>query len=320
MTKSTINKETAKDKFAALADQIEALFCTGKWKIPFGAARPHRNAVTGKRYNGINAFILTHLADELGFKSREWATFNQLKDKGWSVVKGQKGSPVEFWSTLKDKETKKPVLNENNKEIWFSKYFTVFNLDQCVDADGNPIISQDLMALPDLAEQQSTCYLLAEKMGVKVVHHHESGRAYYRPSTHEVHLPVPEEFHDQVGYINTLLHELGHATHRFVRPDWKKDVFGSVDYAKEEVVAELTAVLASSMFGIDKIPLESHASYINGWLTASKEDSKTFFKTALREATKAAFYMWDLLHPEEAPVESVPSESSVSKSDELISA
>ena len=321
MTKSnSINKETAKDKFAALADQIEALFLSGNWKIPFGAARPHRNAATGKRYNGINAFILTHLANEHGFKSREWATFNQIKSKGWSVVKGQKGSPVEFWSTLQDKETKKPVLNENGKEIWFSKYFTVFNLDQCVDADGNPIISQELMVLPDLAEQQQTCYSLAEKMGVKVVHHHESGRAFYVPSKHEVHLPVPEEFHSEVGYINTLLHELGHATHRFVRPDWKKDVFGSIDYAKEEVVAELTAVLASSMFGVEKIPLESHADYIYGWLQASKEDSKTFFKTALKEASKAAFFMWDQLHPEETSVVSVPTDTSESTSDELVSA
>lgn len=320
MTNSTLNKITAKEKFQALADQIESLFRTGNWKMPFGAARPHRNTVTGKRYNGVNAFILSILADERGFKSREWATYKQLREKGWVVEKGQKGSPVEFWSTVKDKVTKKPVLNENGKEIWFAKYYTIFNLDQCVDADGNHIISQELMTLPDLAEQQSTCYLLAEKMGVKIVHHHESGQAYYRPSTHEVHLPVPEDFHDQVGYINTLLHELGHATHRFVRPDWKKDVFGSVDYAREEVVAELTAVLASSMFGVDKIPLESHASYINNWLKVSQEDTKTFFKIALKESCKAAFYMWDILHPENETVDTVSTESTISDSDELISA
>lgn len=317
-TKSTSSvKATAKDKFAELADKIESLFLTGQWKLPFGTAKPHRNAVTGKRYKGVNAFVLSVIADEKGFVSREWATFKQLQSKGWCVRKGEKGSPVEFWSVLMDKETKKPLLNEYDKEIWYAKYYTVFNLDQVVDKDGNPVVSTEVMPLPDLEEQQQTCYLLAERMNVKIVHHKESGEAYYIRTKHEVHLPFPEDFISQEAYINTLLHELGHATHRYVRPDWEKGPFGSVLYAREEVVAELTSVLAASMFGVEKIPLESHASYIYGWLQAAKDESKTFFKTALKEASKAAFFMWDSLHPEDASEVPDAESDSVSDSSEV---
>lgn len=296
MTK--FNKETAKDKFNDLAAKIEELFGTGKWQMPFGVAKPHRNAVTGKRYNGMNSLILAVIAQERGYTSREWATYKQLQTNDWVVRKGEKASPVEFWSTFKDKE-------DQDKDVWYAKYYSVFNLDQVVDADGNPVVSNEIAELPDLAEQQAIIYELASKMNVKIVHVPESGEAYYIRSKHEIHLPAPQDFHTQELYINTALHELSHATHRYVRSDWEKGPFGSVLYAKEEVVAELTAVLASSMFGVEKIPLESHSAYISGWLSLTKEDSKTFFRTAIKEATKASLFMWDTLYPEDSESKSI---------------
>ena len=111
MTK--FNKETAKDKFNDLAAKIEELFGTGKWQMPFGVAKPHRNAVTGKRYNGMNSLILAVIAQERGYTSREWATYKQLQTNDWVVRKGEKASPVEFWSTFKDKE-------DQDKDVWYA--------------------------------------------------------------------------------------------------------------------------------------------------------------------------------------------------------
>jgi antirestriction protein ArdC len=309
-TTADATKQSLEQRFAEIAKKIESLFYSGNWTMPFGAAKPHHNHLTGKRYNGINAMILSMIADEQGFASREWLTFKQLQSKGYLIKKGSKGSPVQFWSTLdkeksKSRDTPKSIATKSDntegkedKDIWFVRYYTVFNLSQCTDMDGNELVESTVTVLPDLEEQQNICYTIAERMDVTIQHRSESGQAYYSPSQNLISLPMPTEFHTQEGYINTLLHELGHATHRHVRPTWKKGPFGSVLYAKEEVVAELTAVLTASMFGVEKQPLDSHASYIKGWLDAAKDETKTFFNTALKEATKAAYFMWDIMYPE----------------------
>lgn len=85
-------------------------------------------------------------------------------------------------------------------------------------------------------------------------------------------------------------------------------------YAQEECIAELISVFVSSMLGIEKIALDSHAGYIGGWLQKAKEEDKDFFKKAIKEASKASFYMWDILYPELA------SQGSDSKTPEKIEA
>ena len=294
-------KNATEQKFAQLVEELEAKFVTGQWVMPFKAACPHFNAQSGTRYNGVNAWLLSMVAVNKNYQSKAWLTFKQAQAKSWRVVKGESGTPIQFWSPIKDK-------NDPEKEIWFVKYFTVFNLDQIVDADGNPVSVGDVdivegesdSDLPTHEEQRNMLERLSAGLNVTVHHHEGLGSAFYRPSEHAVYLPTIPEFHTIEGYLATYLHELGHSTHRFVRPDWKKDVFGSVLYAKEECVAELISVFVSSMLGIEKIALESHAGYIHGWLQKAKSDDPKFFAKAIKAASKASFYMWDILHPEES--------------------
>lgn len=292
-------KNATEQKFAHLVEELESKFVTGTWVMPFKAACPHFNAQSNKRYNGVNAWLLSMVAVDKNFQSKAWLTYKQAQAKSWQVKKGESGTPIQFWSPIKDK-------NDPEKEIWFVKYFTVFNLDQIVDEDKNPVSvgAVDIVegetdsGLPTHEEQR----ILLDKLsaGLKVdVHHHEGlGRAFYRPSEHAVYLPTIPEFHSIEGYLATYCHELGHSTHRYVRPEMKKDVFGSVLYSKEECIAELISVFVSSMLGIEKIALDSHAGYIHGWLQKAKSDDPKFFAKAIKEASKAAFYMWDILHPE----------------------
>ena len=69
-------------------------------KLPWYAVwntHPQQNAVSAKPYRGINAFLLSMVAAAFGYEDPRWCTFNQAKKKGWSIKKGAKGVPVEFW-------------------------------------------------------------------------------------------------------------------------------------------------------------------------------------------------------------------------------
>lgn len=291
-----------KAKFENLVSQIEAEFATGKWSMPFFAAKPQRNALTQKGYRGVNVLSLWIDAVEKEFVSREWMTFKQASEKGFQVKKGSKGSIVEFWSKIQKKDDE-AVTSDDEKSFWFCKYYTVFNLSQMQDMDGNDVVVAADNTLPTLAEQQDLLLKFAEKTGVKIVHSPESGEAFYRPSTHSVSIPSTNDFKTEVDYLNTLAHELAHSTHRVVRPNWVKGSFGSVDYAKEEVVAELGAVFICSMLGIEKKETSNHAGYIRNWLNIAKESDSKFFNKAITEATKLAQYVWDVLYEDDSVLE-----------------
>ncbi|NNH78832.1 DUF1738 domain-containing protein [Acinetobacter sp. ANC 5380] len=314
--KSAKAKSNTELKFDQIVAEIESKFLTGKWVMPFKAACPHVNYLSKKRYNGINAFVISMVAIEKGYQSKYWLTAKQAMDKKWHVKKGEKGTPIQFWNVVPDR-------NDPEKEVWFVKYYNVFNLEQILGENDNPVVATEIdssdivedIASETLSYEQQRLLLeqLSQKLGVTVHHHQGLGSAFYRPSEHAVYLPTIPEFNSTEAYLATYLHELGHSTHRFVRPDWKKDVFGSVPYAKEECVAELISVFVSSMLGIEKIALDSHAGYIASWLEKAKSDEPKFFIKAVKEATKASFYLWDLLHPES-------SDSVVQNSESLIEA
>ena len=100
---------------------------------------PH-NAVTGRGYHGLNYFWLSYIATEKNYTDPRWCTFNQAKEKGWKILKGEKGTRVEFWS-MYDTETKRKLtpsevqkLRNSLTDVEFqervkpiSSVFTVFN-------------------------------------------------------------------------------------------------------------------------------------------------------------------------------------------------
>ena len=73
-----------------------------EWKQGWftGKSGRARNAATDKPYKGINLFYLKMVEMQLGFDDNRWATFKQIKDKGWKLQKGSKGYKVEYWFPL----------------------------------------------------------------------------------------------------------------------------------------------------------------------------------------------------------------------------
>ena len=126
-------------------------------------------------------------------------------------------------------------------------------------------------------------------------------RAFYRPSTDDIHLPLPEVFSSDNEYNAVAFHELGHATGHESRLNRDQSgVFGTSAYAKEELVAEITSAFMAETTGIslEDMNMENHKAYVNGWI-ASIEDDPEYLMKAISQAHDAADYMQQFVSEKE---------------------
>lgn len=90
-------------------------------------------------------------------------------------------------------------------------------------------------------------------------------------------------FHEMVhstGYESRLNRDGVTGTHKF----------GSEDYSKEELVAEMGTAMLCGVAGIDNSTIENSASYIQSWLRQLKNDKKLVI-LASSKAQKAVDYI-----------------------------
>lgn len=236
---------------------------------------------TGKPYNGVNVWVLAATSMLRGYSSQYWTTFKQCKERGGSVRKGEKGTPVVFWKFL---EKTDPTTGEVNGKIPLLRYFTVFNTDQC---DGIETPTQEPLPARDPIE---ACESIARGYVDSPTVNHGGNRAYYSPALDMIGMPRIEAFDTSEHYYGTLFHELAHSTGHVDRLARKSLVhpapFGSEDYSKEELIAEMAAAFLCGEAGIE-VNVTHHASYIGSWLKSLKSDPKLVIQAAAA-ATKAA--------------------------------
>jgi antirestriction protein ArdC len=137
------------------------------------------------------------------------------------------------------------------------------------------------------------------------IHHDGKGRCFYRPSSDSVHMTPSSAFNSAEGYYSTLLHELVHSTGHASRLN-RSGVngtgpvkFGSEDYSREELVAELGAAFLCAETGISQPVIENQAAYIRGWLNALQDDPKAIVWAA-GKAARAADYIANRKHEAES--------------------
>lgn len=238
------------------------------------------NASTHQPYQGMNIMLLWMSAAERNFSSPYWLTFKQAKDLGGNVRKGEKGTTIFFYSMVQKKEV------ENEKEAVYPmlKTYTVFNLDQIDDFS----LEQDEKNAPrheiELLEEVEA---FIEATQAKITYGGQ--KAFFRPSTDIVVIPDRARFHSTADLYATIMHELMHWSGHKSRLDRDmKGVFGSKDYAQEELVAELGSAFLMATFGV--VGEVQHESYIASWLEALKNDKRYIFKAAA-QASKAHQYL-----------------------------
>ncbi len=263
--------------------QLEA--GTVPWTKPWnGEAGLPKNLMSGKAYRGINVFLLAML----GYESPHWVTFKQAKEMGGSIRKGEKGSPVVFWKwpTQAEKEAR---AAEGKEAFPIVRYYTVFNLAQC-DGIVVPAIDVPEREHKPLEAAES----IVDGMPQRPTIDHGFTGASYSPNEDNVRMPNPERFEVGERYYATLFHELTHATGHSSRLDRKLDTkraaFGSGDYSKEELVAEMGSAFLSGESGILDAQIDQSAAYIEGWLESLRND-KRLVVVAAAQAQKAADYI-----------------------------
>lgn len=243
---------------------------TCPWRRPWNKSRIRpQNGMTGHAYSGINLFLLEAMSFELPL----FLTFKQVKQKGGNVKKGSKGFPVIYWSTF-DKEDAEA---DEARKIPFLKYYTVFSASQIEGIDfPQPDNVQTIDFKPiDRAEEIAGGWQDAPEIK------HGFNRACYIPAADEIHLPRPEVFRSAEDYYQTRFHEMGHATgHKNRLGRDMSGTFGDASYAKEELIAEMTAAFLCSDCGIDNSVIENEASYLAGWLSVIKGDPKLVVNAA----------------------------------------
>jgi len=233
------------------------------WQRPWITAAP-MNLTTKKPYRGINVW----LTSARRYTSPYWLTFKQAKDLGASVRKGERGTPIVYYTTF---ETDKTYPDGTPKTGMVLRYYTVFNTDQI---DG-------LTDVPALETRQvdpiETAEAIVAGMPQPPALEHGHGAAWYRPSADLVGLPSRETFKGAGEYYSTLFHELAHATGHASRIGrvgvMEIARFGSETYSKEELIAEMTAAFLCGQAGIDST-VENSAAYLASWVKALKGDSR----------------------------------------------
>jgi antirestriction protein ArdC len=259
------------------------------WRKTWNVETNHpKNLVNKKEYRGINVWLLANSE----FSSPYWLTFKQASDKGGRVKKGSKSTPVIFWKWVdrKDADDADQEDTNNGGKVPLLRNYNVFNIEQVEGIAVPP--SPEALANPftpiERAEQ------IIQGMPHRPEIKHGGNSASYSPRWDRVKMPPPEAFDSAEQYYSTCYHELIHSTGHASRVGRKGIIeinsFGSHEYSKEELVAEMGASFLCGISSIEQKTLENSAAYIAGWLKALKND-KTLLVHAAAQAQRASDYI-----------------------------
>jgi antirestriction protein ArdC len=294
-------KITRADVYQLVTDAILDRLREGTipWRKPWSGALAeggwHRNVVTGRAYRGINVFLL----DMAGFEKPWWMTMRQANQMGGHVRKGEHASIVTFWKRLrvKPRDGYTGKLDAEGMAIIFMlRYYRVFNIEQIdgIEWEWPEPDDQEEAVEPEVPVEQGLIDALDSWCAdEKIGRDDTSGGAWYMPVPDHVSMPPADAFSSGASHAATLAHECTHATghaNRLGRDGITKiTTTRGVQYAKEELVAEMGAAMICARFGVAHADddLDQRAAYIASWLHALEEDPRMVVNAAAN-AQKAA--------------------------------
>lgn len=273
------------------------------WEAGYLNSHVPVNPITGKRYKGINAIYLMLEQHTRGESDNRWLTYNQAQSIGAQVMRGAKGTKIQYWKfkELIDKldERGQVVMGEDGKPIQYEVelqrpnvfYATVFHASQIENMPERENIKAHEWDVIERAES------IIKSSGANISHN-EADRAYYRVSTDTIHLPAKVQFKSPAHYYATVLHELGHWTGHESRLNRDlNNPFGSEAYAREELRAEIASMLLGDELGIGHDPSQ-HTSYIQSWIKVLEDDPLEIFR-ACADAEKIQSHIHGFVQKQE---------------------
>ncbi|NDC35931.1 MAG: DUF1738 domain-containing protein, partial [Synechococcaceae bacterium WB9_2_112] len=275
------------------------------WRRPWqGHQGHHRNLMTGADYKGSNPLLLELGAMMRGHTLPLWLGGAQAKAEGWFPRKGCTAARI-LRPQLNKREEEQTNPDTGNTETvlkaWTSfKVVPVFNAADLVGAtdDTAAALAQRIAAAigqaPEPKEPAARLEAAEAVLDAWTVPTTFGGAlACYSLTADRISMPTPEAFESREAFAATWAHEQVHSTGHSSRLDRPMaGGFGTKAYAREELIAELGAVLVCQRLEIGS-EFENHAAYLAHWIELLKEGPRTLFKV-LSEARQAA----DLIAPE----------------------
>ena len=252
---------------------------TAPWQKPWrvGERIGPRNLASGRPYSGSNTLRLMAVAADKGYSDSRWATYAQIHAAGDRVRKGERGTQILSFKTHRrvavTDEKGQPVKDNKGEQVYrheklvrpFTRIYTVFNVEQARNLKPEP--------KPDPGkawQAHKRAEAVIEASGVPV-EHVQGDRAYYSLGSDQVVLPEKSQFPSADHYYQTALHELGHASghpdrlNRETLQQGLEDGFGSESYAREELRAEISAMMTGDRLGTGHDPSRG-AAYVSSWV------------------------------------------------------
>ncbi len=256
------------------------------WEKPWTGVRSGAyNRITKRPYSLLNQMLLQH--------SGEYATFKQWQDLGGHVRKGEKSEIVVFWKIFESKEANPDTGEIEIKKIPLLRYYNVFHISQVEGVE--PLAPEQLndeVEPIEAGDKIITDYITREHLNFIEC---KSNKAYYSPTNDTVVVPLKEQYSMINEYYSTTYHELVHSSGHKTRLNRLQTgavaSFGSENYSKEELVAEIGSATLMSVAGIETSKtFRNSTAYIQNWLQVLRNDNK-FIVSASSKAEKAVNYI-----------------------------
>lgn len=318
-TEGPSSEDKALDLFAEMMiEKIESIH--KDWHKPWfteGALQWPRN-LSGREYNGMNALMLLLHCENEGYKIPRFCTFDcvqRLNKPGKdgqelprvSILRGEKSFPVMLTTfTCIHKETKEKIKYDDYKKLsdeekaQYNVYpkmqvFRVFNVAQTNLQEARPELWEQLERENGKRVENGEHFsfgpvdaMIKDNLWICPIKPTHQNEAYYSITKNEIVVPEKEQFRDGESFYGTLFHEMVHSTGaEGVLDRLQPTSFGSKEYAREELVAELGSALVAQRYGMTKHIKEDSCAYLKGWLDELKE-SPQFIKTTLLDVKRAS--------------------------------
>lgn len=252
------------------------------WHKPWFGIGGAWNRISGNQYSLLNQLLLR--------KPGEWASFKQWSDAGATIRKGAKSRPCVFYTIKKEKEIDEVTGEEKVKSFPILRCYSVFHID---DVDGveqkRNVVKENKSDLIDSCEEVIHNYIA--RTGVKLHNSVQCNRAYYSCAEDCITVPRIGQFESAAEYYSTVFHEMAHSTG--VKSRLARELgnsYGSNNYAKEELVAELASCYLCQTLGISLDGFKNSTAYIKHWRDAIANDNRLIIRAA-GAAEKAVKYI-----------------------------